>query len=70
MSCDSGCRLTGAGAGAPQITAALIEYHKERAHALRAQAFAAAGRWLVRKIAHAFAGVTQGIDTLPFVNGR
>jgi hypothetical protein len=58
------------GVGGQRITPALIEYHKAHAHALQAEAFAAAGRWLIRKITHPFAGVTPGIDPLPFVNGR
>jgi hypothetical protein len=40
----------------PEITPALIEYYRARAQALRAQAFAAAGRWLVQALARPFAG--------------
>jgi hypothetical protein len=40
----------------PEITPELIAYHRERAHALRAQAFVAAGRWLSQALARPFAG--------------
>jgi hypothetical protein len=52
---DGGCGHLGA-PGAPKITPELIAYHRERGHTLRAQAFAAAGRWLARAVAHLVAG--------------
>jgi hypothetical protein len=52
---DGGCGHLGA-AGAPKITPELIAYHRARAHTLRAQAFAAAGRWLVQAVARLVTG--------------
>jgi hypothetical protein len=48
VSYQAGCRP-------PEITPELIACHRERAHALRAQAFAAAGRWLAQALLRPFA---------------